>query len=134
VAAVCREYERVFRAVVAARGQTAQERGTSCDAPPEAIRYANRFTSEVTFDSFGAWDFSRSLGAVQAPLLVLYGDRDPRSIPAQRVWAAAVPNGRLLVVPGAGRAPHVDRPELFFPTVDAFLAGGWPEGTISPPR
>ena len=134
VAAVCREYERVFRAVMATRGQAGQERGTSCDAPPDAIRYANRFTSEVTFDSFGAWDFSRSLRGLRAPLLVLYGDRDARSIPAQRVWAAAVPEGRLLVVPGAGRAPHVDRPELFFPAVDAFLAGGWPGGTISPPR
>jgi proline iminopeptidase len=134
VAAVCREYERRFRAVVAPAGAGGQERGTTCTAPPEAIRYANRFTSEATFNSFGAWDFTRSLGRVAVPLLVVYGDRDARSVPAQRVWSAAVPNGRLLVISGAGRAPHVDRPEQFFAAVDAFLAGGWPEGAVPPPR
>jgi len=134
VAAVCREYERRFRAVVAPAGARAEERGTTCTAPPEAIRYANRFTSDVTFSSFGAWDFTRSLQGVSAPLLVVYGDRDARAIPPQRVWSAAVPDGRLLIVPGAGRAPHVARPDVFFPAVDAFLAGSWPEGAQAPKR
>ncbi|WP_309890623.1 hypothetical protein [Archangium sp.] len=49
-----------------------------------------------------------------------------------REWAASIPGARLLAIPGAGHAPHLERPDLFFPAVDAFLAGGWPEGASAP--
>jgi pimeloyl-ACP methyl ester carboxylesterase len=29
---------------------------------------------------------------------------------------------RLVVIPGAGHFPHAERPEQFFPAVEAFLA------------
>jgi pimeloyl-ACP methyl ester carboxylesterase len=70
------------------------------------------------------------LALVPPPLLVIHGDRDPSPISSQRDWAAAVPNGRLLVVPGVRKAVHVDRPVLFFATVDTFLSGRWPDAAV----
>jgi hypothetical protein len=35
---------------------------------------------------------------------------------------------RLLLVPGAGHRPWLDRPEPFFAAVDTFLRGRWPHG------
>lgn len=101
-----------------------------CTAPPEAVEYAHRYTSQITFASFGEWDYTGALRGVQAPLLVIYGDRDPSPVSSQRAWAAAVPRGRLLVIPGARHGPHVDRPDVFFSAVDTFLSGGWPEGGL----
>jgi proline iminopeptidase len=48
--------------------------------------------------------------------------------------AAAVPDGRLLVVPGAGHLPHVERPDVYFEAVDTFLAGRWPDGAQRAPQ
>jgi hypothetical protein len=33
-----------------------------------------------------------------------------------------------LVIPEAGHLPFVEKPDLFFPAVDAFLKGNWPDG------
>jgi pimeloyl-ACP methyl ester carboxylesterase len=67
-----------------------------------------------------------AVAAKLRPLLVIHGDRDPRAVAAQRQWAASVPDGRLLLVPGAGKAVSADRPDLFYPAVEAFLGGEWP--------
>ncbi|MBW3569872.1 MAG: alpha/beta fold hydrolase [Gemmatimonadetes bacterium] len=127
----CRDYEEMMREAAAARG-TPRSRGTSCEAPPEAVQYGYRHTSQRTPRSLGDWDFTGALGHVRAPLLVITGDRDETPLAGHRAWAAAVPNGRLLVIPGAGHAPHVEAPGVFFPAVEAFLAGGWPAGAEDP--
>jgi proline iminopeptidase len=126
--AACRAYERLVRPVDSVRGASTLPKGSSCNAPAAAVEYAHRRTSQITLASFGEWDYSGTLRRVSAPLLVIYGDRDPSPISSQRAWAAAVPRGRLLVIPGAGHGPHVDRPDVFFPAVDTFLSGRWPEG------
>ena len=129
--ALCRDHEALGRDVERSIGIPAGARGTQCAAPPSAQRYAQRYTSRVTFGSLGAWDFTRPSGAltgVEAPLLVVWGDRDPSPIASQRAWAAAVADGRLLVVPGAGHAPHAERPDVVLPAIERFLAGQWPEG------
>jgi pimeloyl-ACP methyl ester carboxylesterase len=45
-----------------------------------------------------------------------------------REWVAGNPNARLLVIAGAGHFPHIEKPEVYFPAVERFLSGGWPEG------
>jgi proline iminopeptidase len=125
--ATCRAYEDLLRRVDSAQGGSAVPKGGVCRAGPEAVEYANRYTSQITLASFGKWDYTGTLSRVSAPLLVIYGDRDPSPISSQRAWADAVPHGRLLVIPGAGHGPHVDRPDLFFPAVDTFLSGRWPD-------
>jgi proline iminopeptidase len=124
----CEEYERLVRKTALAQGESAAQKGSACVVSPEAIRYAHRYTSQITFASLGTWDYTNSLKHVTAPLLVIYGDRDPSSISSQWAWVKAVADGRLLVIPGAGHMPHVDRPEVYFRAVDTFLAGGWPLG------
>jgi pimeloyl-ACP methyl ester carboxylesterase len=131
--AACRAYEELLRRAALMQGDSTAPKGSSCRAPPKAVEYAHRYTSQVTFASLGQWDYTGALRRVSAPLLVIYGDRDPSPVSSQWAWAAAVPNGRLLVIPGAGHGPHVDRPNVFFPAVDAFLSGSWPQAAVSRP-
>jgi proline iminopeptidase len=126
----CRAHEDLLKQWSLTQGDSTPQKGTTCAAPPSAVRYAHLHTSQMTFQSFGDWDYTGTLGHVSAPLLVIYGDRDASPISSQRAWAAAVPNGRLLVVPGARKAVHVDRLDLFFATVDTFLSGRWPDAAV----
>lgn len=126
----CREYETIGREMARARGESGEWKGTNCAMPPEAVRYYFRHTAQLAPRSFGDWNFTASLDAVEAPLLVIHGDLDPRAAAEQRAWAAAVPNGRLLLIPDAGKAVSADRPDLFYPAVETFLRGEWPDGAI----
>ncbi len=127
----CRENTALMNELVAAEGWPVR-RGTSCDAPAEAVVYGYRYTSQLLPRSLGAYDFTRDLAGLRAPLLVITGDRDETPVPAHRAWAAAVPNGRLLLIPGGGHYPHIERPDVFYPAVDAFMGGGWPAGAVDP--
>jgi proline iminopeptidase len=104
-------------------------RAIPCDGSPEAIRYTYSQTAPITFASFGEWDFTGSLQSVSAPLLVVYGDQDPSPRSTAEAWVRAVPNARLLVIPGAGHGPHIDAPDAFFAAVETFLGEDWPEGS-----
>lgn len=125
--AACRRYEEL-----SGSGDPGKWSGTTCAASPEAVRYYYRYTAQLTPRSFGDWDFTCRLREVDAPLLVIHGDRDSLAIPQQRAWAAAAPNGRLLVIPGAGKGAIADRPELVVSAIATFLDGAWPEDTRVP--
>ncbi|MDX1624807.1 MAG: alpha/beta hydrolase, partial [Gemmatimonadota bacterium] len=124
----CREYEAIGRELALARGESGEWSGTNCAMPAEAVRYYFRYTARVSPRSFGKWDFTDSMWHVEAPLLVVHGALHPESIPLQRDWARALPEARLLLIPGAGKAVSADRPEAFYRAVETFLAGEWPEG------
>jgi proline iminopeptidase len=70
-----------------------------------------------------SWSSSRT-----APALVIHGTADPLPVPSARQWAAALPNGRLLLLEGVGHFPYVEVPERFFAAVEEFLLGRWPMG------
>jgi proline iminopeptidase len=129
----CEDYERLMRKAESAQGESRTQKGSACVVSPEAISYAHHYTSQITLASLGKWDYTTALKGVTAPLLVIYGDRDPSPISSQWAWASAVADGRLLVVPRAGHGPHIDRPDVYFKAVDTFLAGHWPEGALSAP-
>jgi pimeloyl-ACP methyl ester carboxylesterase len=63
------------------------------------------------------------LGTIQAPALVIWGERD-RYLPTRfgAAYAERLPGAELLTVPGAGHWPWLERPELVERVV-AFLAG-----------
>lgn len=130
--ATCRRYEAIGRELAAARGDPVTHRGSTCDAPDEAVRYYYRYTAQWAPRTFGEWNFTTGLEAVEAPLLVVYGARDSLGIPLQRAWASAVPDGRLLLVPEAGQSAWTDRPAYVFPAVTTFLEGEWPDGAEAP--
>jgi pimeloyl-ACP methyl ester carboxylesterase len=69
-------------------------------------------------------DLTPLLPAIQAPTLILWGDRDqevPRS--AMEIMATRIPRSRLVVFGGAGHFPFLDAPEEFGRAVREFLAG-----------
>jgi len=67
----------------------------------------------------------QSLPMVRVPALVVHGSRDRIS---PRAWAEEVarllPEGRLVVLPGAPHAANFSAPETFARAVRSFLAGG----------
>jgi len=130
--AACREYEALGKQIAAADGEFVGWKGSTCDMPAPAVRYYYHYTAQIAPRAFGDWDFTTSLLDLEAPFLVIDGDRDTSGIAMERAWARAVPNGRLLIVPGAGRAAHAERPEIVFPAIDTFLSGRWPDGARRP--
>ena len=73
------------------------------------------------------WDWRPVLTTLETPVLVVQGDDDVIPLASAQEWAVTLPNARLLVVPGAGHFPHLEDPDLFFPAVNTFLNGQWPE-------
>ena len=62
------------------------------------------------------------LGDIQAPTLILYGDKDIADVRAAAgPLAAAIPGARLAVIPDAAHLPQMERPDLFNRIVLDFL-------------
>lgn len=67
-------------------------------------------------------DHSAEIGAIRAPTLVVWGDRDAFCPPSdQDALAVAIEDARLIVYPGAGHALHWDEPERFAADLAAFV-------------
>jgi len=130
--ATCRAYEDIGRSLTADRGEPVTWRGSTCDAPAEAVRYHYRHTAQWTPRTFGDWDFTVGMERIRAPLLVVHGARDSVGLRLARSWTSALPNARLLPVPGAGPSAWTDRPDVVFPAVGTLLEGDWPEGAVAP--
>jgi pimeloyl-ACP methyl ester carboxylesterase len=70
-------------------------------------------------------DLAPVLAAIQAPTLLLWGDRDqevPR-VAMERI-TEGIPGARMVVFPGAGHFPFQDAPPAFQQTLEAFLPEG----------
>jgi proline iminopeptidase len=77
---------------------------------------------ERVWNSLGpGFDFRMIISAVAVPTLVIHGDADVMPAQGSREWAEAIPNARLITLPGVGHFPWVEAPQTFFVTVDAFL-------------
>jgi 2-succinyl-6-hydroxy-2,4-cyclohexadiene-1-carboxylate synthase len=66
------------------------------------------------------WD---RLGAITAPALLVAGAEDPRYVDFAERLLAAIPDARLAVVPRAGHAVHIERPDAFAALLADHLAG-----------
>lgn len=126
--AACQEYENILTDLASKRGEPNNWRGTTCNSSPEAVAYYYRYTARRTPETFGDWDFTNAFGDIAAPLLVVYGSQDLLALPQQHAWAQAFPNGRILLVPKAGKGAIADRPDLVLPALESFFKGIWPEG------
>jgi proline iminopeptidase len=98
-----------------------RKRGDYCAVPSSAYE-AQRLTQRRTLASLGDWDLQPVLRSIGAPSLIVEGGLSPLPLDAVKVWAALIPAGRLVLIPGAGHAyPFVEQPEAFFPAVERFL-------------
>jgi pimeloyl-ACP methyl ester carboxylesterase len=78
-----------------------------------------------------AWQFPYDvklrarLARARLPALVVWGDRD-RLVPVAHAhaYAEALPDARLVVLPGLGHYPYLEAPEQFAETVQAFVQAG----------
>ncbi len=61
------------------------------------------------------------LPRIAAPTLVIVGSDDAPFLAAADYMTAKIPQARKVVIPGAGHAPNVDKPELFDAELRAFL-------------
>lgn len=128
-AAACRAYYVLwFSAFYADSGAARRSKGDFCAGSPEARRNKMASVDRFVAASLGAWDWLPSLRTVSSPALVIHGTADPLPVESARRWAAALPNGRLLLLDGVGHFPYLEVPERFFAAVDEFLRGRWPAG------
>ncbi|PWT71289.1 MAG: alpha/beta hydrolase [Proteobacteria bacterium] len=84
----------------------------------------------AAFEGFLQDDFSRELGRVRTPTLLLWGTQDtlvPRA--DQDVLVAEISGARLTVYERAGHAPHWEEPERFAADVARFAEGIVPNKT-----
>ncbi len=72
--------------------------------------------------ALGLFDSRPWLGRIQAPTLVVTGERDSTVDPVrQRLLAEGIPGARQVIIPGAGHAVSVDRAEEFNRVLVDFL-------------
>lgn len=100
---------------------------------PDVCQYENEWPENTgplfaaLLASFGDYDWRGRLPSLTMPRLVIHGDEEAFPLEGSREWVRGAPNARLLIIPGARHFVFLDRPDLFFPAVDRFLDGGWPE-------
>ncbi|MHC4925354.1 MAG: alpha/beta hydrolase, partial [Planctomycetota bacterium] len=78
-------------------------------------------TAQAMRESLGDWDIFGDLGAVDAPVLILTGDRSIFPAEAHERLRDALPDGRLVILPGVGHFPHMEAPDAFAREVAAIL-------------
>src|SRR5262249_39032706 len=99
-------------------------------APAGAIRELTTIVSELhpaglrtMARSFAEADLRDTLGRVDVPTLLLYGDRDVRApLAVAQQLHAAITGSRLVVLPGVGHQSNMEAPERFTEEVRQFLA------------
>ncbi|MER5625544.1 alpha/beta fold hydrolase [Streptosporangium sp. NPDC002544] len=91
-------------------------RGLVQSAPPTAAAWAQRAMADRP-DSFD------TLRAIKAPVLVIVGEEDEITPPAEAgAMVEAVPDGRLAVIEKAGHLSAIEQPEAFNRAVSDFIA------------
>ena len=77
------------------------------------IAGATRPELRAVFREGRRFDVSGELGRLSMPVVVLVGERDRPNRSLSKALAAALPDARFELVPGAGHAANVDAPEAF---------------------
>jgi len=118
-------YEKIF-------GEAFVRRVTRAGLEPMRQRFVERYRddlhclirlTEAQEEYFGSLDERMpEYRAVTTPTLIMPGAQD-RAIPlwAQRKMLDVFPDSRWLLVPESGHVVYLERPDLFFPTLKAFM-------------
>jgi len=109
----------------------ALKKGDYCDVPPDAPERGDTISKAVIRD-LGDYDLEPLLSELRMPVLVVEGAQTPLPAEGCPTWARSVRNGRLWLIDQVGHAyPFVEAPEVFFPGIEVFLGGAWPEGAVA---
>ena len=140
VAAAARRVDRLRKAILAGPGDVpaivARVTQFAPEAPDDVVNHvlhlAERTSSLVWTDGLSelmGMDLRHALPRVTVPALVAVGDQDRVTPPAVAVeLAAALPEGRLFIVEGAGHIAMLERPERLNPELRAFARGAFDLG------
>lgn len=91
-------------------------RAMAADVRPESMRIALSLMAEA--------DLRDVLTTIAVPTLLVWGELDARSPTSiARAFQRAIPAAKLVVIPGAGHASHLERPDEFDDAVRDFLRG-----------
>ena len=130
---LCRENRRLTLKAFVVDPKTVEKLELdSCRFPNEQAERQEQWWGAL-FGSMADWDYRREAAALSVPRLVIHGEKDFIPFGGSREWVAGNANARLLVIPNVGHFPQIEAPEVFFPAVEKFLSGGWPEGAESVP-
>ena len=124
-----------WRSVIApqlADASTAESIVSSLDltSPNEDPARIAAFSAKVLARG-GEWDWRALAASISVPVMVIHGVRDNIPLEASREWATSFPNGRLLLIDGAGHYPHFEQPQVFSDALMTFLGGQWPAAATS---
>lgn len=87
------------------------------DAAPSSIACAQRAMARRT-------DATPLLSGIRVPTLVIVGEEDPSTPPAEaEAIATAIHGAKLVRIPGAGHLSNMEQPEAFNAAVQAFVHG-----------
>jgi proline iminopeptidase len=118
----CRAYWAIAVKPRVSRPELARKvTGDFCSAGADAIRAGMGIAGPHTLTSLGEWDLRPGLAAVKAPTLIVHGELEAIPMDLVEEWTTALPAGRLVKVPGASHFPYVERPDLVWPAIEAFL-------------
>jgi len=67
------------------------------------------------------YDVRNKLERIQAKTLIVVGGEDEHFLSASKQLATGIPQSRLVIIPGAGHFPFIERPEEFHQAVSKFL-------------
>ena len=85
----------------------------AADVRPESMRTALSVMSEA--------DQRDLLPRISVPTLLIWGELDVRSpLSVARQFEQAIPDTKLVVIPGAGHVSNLEQPELFNDTIREF--------------
>ena len=84
-------------------------------------RSRNRDAAQLLFADFGEHALPMKLGSITCPTLVLHGEHDPVPVASSAAIAEAIPQGQLVVIPGANHYGFLESPETVAEAVEAFL-------------
>ena len=85
----------------------------AADVRPESLRAALLVTSEA--------DQRDLLPRISVPTLLIWGELNARSpLTVARQFEHAIPDTKLVVIPGAGHVSNLEQPELFNDAVRDF--------------
>ncbi|HET7501041.1 MAG TPA: alpha/beta fold hydrolase [Kofleriaceae bacterium] len=125
--AACRAYWAIALKPRVARPElVGKVTGDFCSADPAAIRAGMAVAGPHTTESLGDWDLRPALAAVKAPTLILHGEAEAIPMDLVEEWTSALPGAKLIKVPGASHFPYVERPDLVWPAIEAFLQANPP--------